>query len=238
MQREVRKRVEASPKAAAAVRHLQRAGIPEDHLWLILSGALHVNQASSDAHMLSDGDETDDLRRQHEQVRKASNALAVLAECTDEALSDWPSLFCREASEFSVQRIIAAFGEISQMVEMLALLAKRRAATLNAVRYAEDGDDQATRQAAARRFAIGEIAYWIEELDPKHKSRAGQVASIAKALFGGKLMIKQVLDYRDERSELERVWETTRFDGIAPKAKSKSLGGFRIDRDGRLSAAS
>ena len=198
-QREARKRIEVSPQASTAVHKLIGAGIRESDLWLVLSSALHMNRT------LADTVEHDRLQLERDQLAKISLALAELAEFIDETLTGYPSLFSPEIRDVPADRIISAFGDIANLMYTRAFLARHHRALLEATRYAGGADDPESRQATARRFAIGEIAYWVFQLDPKHASHSREIVRICKALLGGKLTAREVLACRDARSKLERV---------------------------------
>ena len=197
-QRDARERVETSPHAAAAFQKLIAAGIREGDLWQVLSGALLMKRALGNVF----GD--DQLQYERVQIANASKALAALSEFIDEALAAWPSLFSLERRDISLDRIVDAFGDIGHIMQTRAFLVERHRAILGATGSQSDDDNPETRQAAALRLAIGEIAYWVHQLDPKHASHAHEVVKISKALLGGEVTAKNIVAYRGMRGELER----------------------------------
>ena len=203
-QREARDRVEASPQAAAAVQKLLAAGIRESDVWQVLSGALLMKRT------LGDVVEEQQLQYERERMADASRALAVLAEFVDEALANWPSLFSPELMDISPDRIVDAFGDIGHIMQTRAFLTERHRALLGAAGSAGQDDNPEDRQRAAMRLAIGEIAYWVHQLDPKHASHAHEVVKISKALLGGDVLAKDLVAYRGMRGELEPDREETR----------------------------
>ena len=203
-QREARDSVEASPQASAAVQKLLAAGIRESDLWQVLSGALLMKRT------LGNVVENEQLQHERDQVANASKALAMLADFIDGALANWPSLFSLERKDVSLDRIVDAFGDIGHVIQTRALLIEQHRAILGAIGSVGKDDNADNGQEAAMRLAIGEIAYWVHQLDPKHASHAHEVVKISKALLGGEVHAKDVLAYRGMRGELEPVRDETR----------------------------